>query len=148
MEILDLEEGIQIVIQEVLRSDQLQFLVGVYGGSDNGKSYFIHRVAQELANSEIEVHGSEGSPCKEGFDMIKSHQEYDLGRQLYLFHCSWDKDRDLFPESDPSVLCPLIMGRPLDLTVGVYNPHIRMLKGEYDLLLRNPDSSHKFAPNK
>ena len=44
----------------------------------------------------------------------------------------------------PNVLAEQILGRGLDLNVGIYNPKMYHLpQGEYDFIISNPDSFRK-----
>ena len=61
------------------------------------------------------------------------------------FHYPWDVIWEENPkEDDPNYLSKRIIGRPMDINIGIYNPKFNSTpRGDYDLIIKNPNSKQK-----
>ena len=134
-----LERGIQKAKDILKRSKNKPLLAAVYGLSDSGKSHIIDLIAEDF----MAYRGS-GAPPKSLFMSIKAFAHMEL----YLFHCGWQKQEEI--SEDPVLFSRNILGRELDLTIGIYNPRFyARIDGEYDIVISNPGSVRKsFKYNK
>jgi hypothetical protein len=164
-------------IIEVARSKGIKPVMGaVYGLPGSGKSHFIYELTKYFERQGLYARGQHEGPHPSTFEWVREQLEREervereagsrprvlslsLGpglriEDLILYHCAWDRidyhqeDTGLFMEEDPNFLCETILGRPLDLNVGIFNHNTRRgIRGDYDLVIDNPSSTRiKFMP--
>lgn len=137
------EEGVEEIVKRLSDRKERPLLVAVYGWPNSGKNHLIEKVTERLERSGLVVSGESGGPSPVTFEMLRKYGFY-YGDAL-LFHCSWDRTRPGTNEwrdhEDPNVLAKNV-GISINLNIGIYNPRHRkpVMSGEYDLLIRNPDS--------
>ena len=113
----------------------------MYGLPNAGKSYLMTRI-----KSRTESCGEE-TACLEGVanaDLFKDMRDRPVAMPRVILLHFGDQRYLIGSYDDPAVLSQIILKRPIDLTVGIYNPRFqRPLQGEYDILIENPDSKKK-----
>lgn len=128
------------------------FLIAVYGWPNHGKTYLMTRIQQCLAGDVgIDVSRCGGAPSEGDFQNL-ARQERDVANLsivrgwIVLYHCGWEKGPNYLRRTDdPNALAQKILRRTMDLNVWIYNPKISngSPMGEYDLIIRNPNSVEK-----
>ncbi|MFH1682367.1 MAG: hypothetical protein ABIA37_01085 [Candidatus Woesearchaeota archaeon] len=146
MDKLYFEEGLEEAIERIESIEERPILVAVYGWPDSGKSYLINKLGDCFAQRGLEVARSSGGPYKDTFYILRERAQYL--RRLIFFHCAWVKEnkgeRSLFKNEDPNYLAESIAGKKIHLNIGIYNPFLfPKPTGEYDLIIRNPESKKK-----
>ncbi|MFH1210797.1 MAG: hypothetical protein V1645_02660 [archaeon] len=143
---LSLEEGINKAIFVIERATSRPVLVAIYGTGDAGKTYLIDKLGDYFKSRGKSVAKMGGAPHADLFLDLRDifADEPEALNAIYLFHCGWDRQADLFSEEDPNFLADGILDRELDLNIGVYNPsHTGSLRGDYDFVIKNPGSVRK-----
>ncbi len=145
MRTLNFQEGLREAIERIENMNSAPKLVAVYGWPHSGKSHFISGVGDHFKAKRIEVSKGASAPRPSVFEMIKRRQGL-LDDFLYLFHCEWDKTswKSLVNE-DPNDMAEEMLGRNMNLNIGIYNPNIPTLNviGKYDMRISNPASRIK-----
>ena len=143
------EKGKDKLIEVIEKIEIKPILVGVYGHSNSGKSYLIEEVGDYFKKENFTVGCFSGAPHKNIFEVIRDNPA--SVRSLLLFHCAWERIRfenGRFASyyQDPECLSEEIVGRKLNLKVGIYNPNFNNgIKGEYEVVISNPDSRKKWG---
>lgn len=154
---LSLKDGLERAVELIERASIRPTLVAVYGWPDAGKTYVINELKNYFLAQGYTVGSMESTAVPTTFELIRDHPSH---YQIFLFHCAWDrskqyseKDRvrfwDMFPRKrdpdDPELLAEEILKREIDIFIGIYNPNHRSpkLKGNYDIIIRNPISLYK-----
>lgn len=146
---LPLRQGIEktiILIEKKMEAAEKPILVAAYGMPDSGKTYMIDEIVGHFRECGRKVSGDGGGPKSSTFEMIKE----GYTNEIHLFHCAWLKyladGRKAVsqPHEDPDVLAEAILGRGINLDIGIYSPFFDdKLGGDYDLLISNPGSGRK-----
>jgi len=150
---IDFETALGRIIERFRQSirelgNSRALLVAVYGWPNHGKSHLMTRIQQCFSETGIDVSRYGGAACESDFHNL-ARQEKDVATMpkvrgwVVLYHCGWEKGPNyLRRKDDPNALAQKILGRTMDLNVWVYNPKIShdFPMGEYDFIIRNPDS--------
>ncbi len=143
---LDLEAGIREAIRCLESTERRPLLVALYGWPDSGKSYVMGRLKAYFIAQKMYVASAQGAPKRLQFEDM-----HRLPMDLYLFHCGWVRGNndarwlESRAHEDPNVLAREILGRTLDLNIGVYNPYFSEVPdGDYGLIIANPASGRKW----
>lgn len=149
----NMEEGIERIIegiQEARKERVNPVLIAVYGLANSGKSELMKRVIAKIKTYGWGYRASEGTISESGFiDIREEPKTISLPDPfIYMFHCCWDRVKETDYDGDPNVLARKILGTEIHLNVGIYNPNngYLPLRGEYDLVIRNPESQIKTVP--
>jgi hypothetical protein len=135
---LTLEEGLQEAIMRIDSFKERPILVAVYGW--DGKSYFINLLEKHFREKGFRAHGSDGAPNMfEFFNLRDNPQQFP---DMRIYHCGWElsdfTEFGCFGHEDPNSLAQEIVGRKVNLNIGIYNPLIsRYPRGDYDILIAN-----------
>lgn len=141
----EFEEGIEVTINRINQLNVCPLLVSFYGLPNSGKSRAIYEIKEYFKKQGLNVGYFGGSPSINIFERIN---EYNQLIDLLLFHCAWGIQK--FPngefifEDDPNVLAKNILGRELNLNIGIYNPKLNSKpEGDFDYIICNPNSKNK-----
>ena len=147
MEQVNLQQGIQRAIQIIERVDERPIMVAVYGWPNSGKSFLINTLGDYFEPRGIETARYGCGPHRETFEEARDRPRFL--KDLLLFHCGWIRNNDspsyenFFGHEDPNSLAESL-GRKIHANIGIYNPNFyRFPKGNYDLIICNPDSVRK-----
>lgn len=137
---LNFERGLTKAVGTLENIRRRPILAAVYGWPGNGKSYLIDKIAEHFRKRNFDVANYGVAPSKQTFQGIKDRKQGNcIG--LYLFHCAWDRENPIIfsVDEDPNHLASRILGRNLDLNIGIYNSNSKVseLKGNYDILISN-----------
>lgn len=153
MKELQMKEGTEKLTDRIIRIRRRPIIISVFGIPDSGKTFLIEntgrhfeacgwKVKQRTNQEHINEYESwAGSP---NYSIRQISQQIE-GFDLVMYHCPWDNR--LHPWSDredPEASLQRGLNKPLDIVVAVYNPQRSCIpKGEFDLIIVNPDSSEK-----
>ncbi len=143
---MNLEDGIEELIERI-GSKESPVLVAVYGWPNSGKSYLMSKIKERLEKEGWDIGYTSGAPSEETFNLIKEYSSMPR-KGAFMFHCGWEREFVkgilICSDQDPNVLASNILDRDLDLNIGIYNPRLyNKTRGEYDLVISNPDSKRK-----
>jgi len=145
------EQGFEKIVGALEGVLERPVLAAVYGWLGSGKSYLIERIAAEFKRRGLYVADQGGGPTPDTFENIKRRGDGNWV-DMYLFHCAWDRSDLGFldmgdKKEDPNYLAEKILGRKLNLNIGIYDPRIEgiRLNGDYDLIISNPDTKRRGA---
>ena len=140
----NLEQGIKETIRLINLATRNPVLVAFYGLPNSGKTYVIDTLVDFFESKGISTGSFTYTVNKSAFELIRDRPEN--AAQIQLYHCAWDKIENDFlkqlPEDeDPNVLAQQILGRTIDLNIGMYNPNLyQKEERDYDFMICNPDS--------
>ena len=160
----DFNQGLAEIVRTLDLVEERPILVAVYGWPGSGKSYLMERLYENYKDS-MHVIPTGGAPDVTDFFKYKEYAHH-YTNSLILFHCAWNRHRaDLFSKiniksadkkdmikecwkkriEDPNILSEEVLGKRLNMNVGIYNPKVEgtILDGEYDLVISNPDSTRR-----
>lgn len=139
----DFQNGFNETIRRLEFVERRPILAGVYGAPGSGKSTFMTCISDYFEARGLEVADHGGAPDASNFERYRD-RSWEYQNMLILFHCAWFRKEEegglscSRTEEDPNVLSRQILGRTLDLNVGIYNPNIHSeIEGNYDLIIRN-----------
>ncbi len=145
---LSLDEGVNEALKRIGTSTNRPVMVAIYGIPNSGKTFLIDKIAERLERGRITVSRFHVTPRRATFEEIKAAPPGPS--QVHLYHCGWSKteSRYLRPgDDDPNMLAMQVLGRKLDLNIGIYNPEFSAKeKSDYDFVICNPDSQIKPTP--
>lgn len=146
--IYDFNRGRRNIIDIINAVDSKPIMVAFYGMPDSGKSKMIEEeVGAHFKKRGLDVACGTGGPDLNVFEYIRDNPECHQG--LFLFHCGWERILNYDGEfvssyEDPGCLAEKILGRNVDLNVGIHNPNFEpYIEGEYDIIISNPMSIKK-----
>lgn len=143
-----LEDGVKEAIKVIGVSTNRPVMVAIYGLPNSGKTFLIDKIAETLERNRITVSRFHVAVRRATFEAIKADPHWPS--QVHLYHCSWNKteSRYLRPgDDDPNMMAMQVLGRKLDLNIGIFNPAISPKeKRDYDFVICNPDSQIKPLP--
>ena len=145
---LNFEDGLVEIVRTLEGVEERPVLVAIYGWPGVGKSYLIERIAEQFEARGLYAANQGGAPTPDTFENIKNRGITNWV-DVYLFHCAWDKENEGFlmlsKSEDPNYLTNKILGKKLNLNIGIYNPRVEgsELNGDYDLVISNPNSTRR-----
>ncbi len=145
---LNFEEGLSEIVRTLEVVEERPVLVAVYGWPGSGKSFLIDKLAEQFEARGLYAANNGGAPSPETFENIQRRGDTNWVN-VYLFHCAWNREDEgslmLSKNEDPNYLARKILGRKLNMNVGIYNPKVEgtRLNGEYDLVISNPNSTRR-----
>ncbi len=145
--VFNFEEGRDKIIELVNCVKRKPVLVGIYGWPNSGKSYLIKEIGNYFNKKSLPSYCYGGSTYVGLFEQLRD--DHQLKHSLHLFHSAWERFYDISGkvvsfEQDPGWLAENILGRDIDLKVGIYNPFLYgKIYGEYDFVISNPSSVKK-----
>ena len=147
--IFELEEGIEAIIGKInTQIGELEYrplLISIYGGMNSGKSYIIDKVGLHFEKEGLRIYQGQGAPSPSFFEHMQSYQK-SRDVNICLFHYCGSRSE---MKEDPNSLAKALLGRDLNLNVGIYNPNHgknwndEYVTGEFDIVIRNPNSKVK-----
>lgn len=141
------------------RHDYVNFMifVAVYGHLSAGKSYFTHKLKINLEKRGYSVTTNDSTPEPFYYDVYdkKSPTYTPLiyhASHVMIFQVPWYREQSYIGrwemERDPNIQLQRLTQRSMDLNIAVYNPKAMHPKGQYDIIIRNPDSISKLSGRK
>lgn len=133
-----LEVAVDKIISLIKDKKERPILVSVYGTGKSGKSYLIKKLQNEFEKLGMRFAGFSSNPDPAHFYRVEKWGNSGLLPDVAVFHCSWHFITENDAE-DPNMLAKEILGKPVDLNVGIYNPKTDPgPAGNFDLIVRNP----------
>ncbi|HLF54640.1 MAG TPA: hypothetical protein VI612_02885 [Candidatus Nanoarchaeia archaeon] len=146
--ILSLDEGVKEALKRIGTSTNRPVMAAIYGLPNSGKTFLIDKIAEMLERSRITVSRFHVTARRATFEAVRAAPPGPS--QVHLYHCSWNKTKSKYlrpGDDDPNMLAMQVLGRKLDLNIGIYNPSISgKVKSDYAFVICNPDAQIKPPP--
>ncbi len=145
-ELVGLAEGIRRSVGLAAQVRHRPILIGAFGLPNSGKSYIISKMVEELHSNGILSTGYHCTASSSSIRLMAEMMRKDPGclPAAFLYHCAYERSDIL--DSDTESLLKLIVGRGMDVAIGIYNPLMSEVpEGKYDVLISNPCSRRKDA---
>lgn len=154
---MNMQQGVQEIVRLARDIEQRPILIAIYGFPNSGKSHLIDKLVEAFRAEGLSSIGYASTADITQYTYIRSRVIID---DVVMFHSGWHRNAEInrgsmalglsvdSGEGQPDILAHVVLGRTVDLSIGIHNPDHRLARadqvtlaqGEYDLVVRNPDS--------